>query len=733
MRYRLVLACSLAACAERPPAPPEVPATPPTAAAPPAAEQRPAFAYPPARRDDVVDDHHGLKVADPYRWLESLDSPETQRWIAAENQLTDSVLGGLPALPLLKKRIDELNRYTRFGLPVRRGGRWFWTQRDPGQEQQVLYTAPSRDAQPSVLVDVNAISPDGKQAFAGFSVSADGRRVAYGLSAGGGDWQTWRLRDTRTGADLADALPFVKYYTPQLSPDGRHVFYSRFPAPEPGKELSETDHDCKVYDHAVGTPASSDVVVYERPDHPSWQFAPSLSPDGETLVIAVGDGEVGDRGVERIVTVALGARPRRPVAVVDNFDAEYELAGVRGRTLYLKTTSGAPKKRVVALDLGERQPAAHEIVAQGDDAIEDAVLAGDRLLVTTLKDARHALAVYDLSGKKAFDVALPGLGTLALVEGGPKDADAFFAFRSYTAAGTVYHLDLARGASTVWREPKVAFAPGDFETRQVWFRSKDGTKVPMFITSRKGLSLDGTNPTLLYGYGGFGVSVTPKLDTALIAWLEEGGVLAVANLRGGGEFGEAWHRAATREKKQTSFDDFIAAAEWLESNGYTSRPKLGIYGRSGGGLLVGAVAMERPDLFGAVAPLAGVLDMARFPLFGQGAGWEGDFGSPENPDELKAILAYSPLHNVRRGVYPATYIVTADHDARVAPLHSYKFAAALQAAQTGPAPILLRVETTSGHGGGTTASSHVDQSAELLAFFSYALHVAPPGGAAASE
>jgi prolyl oligopeptidase len=734
MRYgwlALLLLAAPGGCADELPQPATpTPATLAALASPPAPmHPKPAFVYPPARLGDVVDDYHGLKVPDPYRWLEDLDSPETRDWITAENRLTDSVLGAFPGRDALRARLADLQRYSKFGLPVRRGTSWFWTQRDPEQEQSVVYTAAAPDAPATILVDPNAISPDGKLAFEGFSPSAHGNRLAYGMAAGGGDWQVWRVRDVKTGKDLPDELSGIKYYAPQLTPDGAGVYYSRFPAPQPGKELSETDHDCKVYFHAMGTPVTADAVVYERPDHPSWQFEPHLSRDGRLLVIAIGDGQVGDRGQEQIVTLDVSRRGAKPATIVDTFDAEYELAGARGTTLYFKTTAGAPKKRVVAIDTAASPGGGGAnhfklIVPEGPDAIEEAVVVGDRLLVTTLKDAHHALAVYDLSGKKVRDVELPGLGTAWAAGGGPEDTEAFYGFQSFTSPWAVFRHDLSRGTSKLWRSPKVAFSPPDFETKQVFFPSKDGTKVPMFVTAKKGHDSDGKSPTLLSGYGGFGISTTPELDTSMIAWIERGGVFAVANIRGGGEYGEAWHRAAIRENKQVTFDDFIAAAEWLVQSGVTAKDKLGIFGRSGGGLLVGAVAVQRPDLFGAVAPLAGVHDMLRFSLFGQGAGWEGDLGSPDVPAELKSLRAYSPLHNVRPGTsYPAMYLVTADHDVRVAPLHSYKFAAALQAAQTGAHPILLRVETTSGHGGGTTVSSRVDQSAELLGFFEYALGV----------
>jgi prolyl oligopeptidase len=711
----VVLACGPG---EPPPAappapPPPVPSTPAPTPAP-----RSAFAYPPAPRGDVVDDYHGVKVPDPYRWLEELDSPQTRAWIAAENQLTDLVLGSFAGRDALRARLVELEKFSRFTPPLHRGAHWFWTARDPGQQQRVLYTASASDATGSILVDPNALSPDGSLAYVGMSASERGDLVGYGMSAGGGDWQTWHFRDVNKGADLPDTLEGIKYYEPQVTPDGKGVYYSRFPAPQPGKELSETDHDCKVLFHRMGTPASSDVVVYERTDQPSWQFEPTLSPDGRFLVVAIGDGEVGDRGREEIVLLEVSRPGAKPVEIVSDFEAEYVPAGIRGDILYFVTTAGAKNKRIVAWNRAHPSSGWKEIVPESADAVESAVVAGSRLLVTTLKDAHSALAAYDLSGKKLHDVDLPGIGTVYVAPGGMTDGAAFASFAGFATPPTILAVDLARFTTSVWHAPALPFAPADFETKQVFYPSKDGTKVPMFITSRKGVALDGKNPTLLTGYGGFGFSYTPHFDSAMIAWMEHGGVFAVANIRGGGEYGEAWHRIATLEHKQTSFDDFIAGAEWLESNGYTSKDQLGIVGRSGGGALVATVAVERPDLFAAVAPLAGVLDLLRYPLFGQGAGWEGDWGSPDVPSQLEALRAYSPLHNVRPGTaYPAMYIVTADHDVRVAPIHSYKFTAAVQAAQAGPQPILLRVETMSGHGGGTTLSSKVDQSTEELAFF----------------
>jgi prolyl oligopeptidase len=723
----LVLAVLAAGCAASEPPPPTTSAVP-ISPAPQSATLPPvaAFAYPPARRGDTVDDYHGVKIPDPYRWLEDLDSPETRAWLDAENRLTDSVLGAIPGRDALHERIATLSRVEAFGVPRRHGSRWFWTHHDAREEQWALFTAPSPDASPTMLLDPNAISKDGSLSFAGWSPSEDGNRLAYGLSIGGGDWERWRFRDVATGKDLPDELESIKYYAPQLTADGKGVYYSRFPAPPPGKELSETDHDCKVYFHTVGAPVASDVVVYARPEHPTWQMEPRITRDGRYVVVAIGDGQVGDRGVEQIVVLDLAHRPVKARTLVGAFEAEYVFAGSDGGTFYFKTTAGAARKRVVSIDVRGTDPAPwKEVVPEGPDAVEDVALAGRQIIVTTLKDARHAVAAYSLRGKKLREVVLPGLGTAWRFGGAPDAREVYFAFEGFTSPMSVHRYDLATGATRPWKAPVTAFDASSLETTQVFYPSKDGTKIPMFVVAKRGLAHDGRAPTLLTGYGGFGLSQTPYFDAPTIAWLERGGVFALANLRGGGEYGEAWHRVAIREHKQVVFDDFIAAAEWLESSGITSRDRLGIYGVSGGGLLVGAVTMQRPELFGAVAPLFGPHDMLRFPLFGQGAGWEGDFGSPGDPREFEALRAYSPLHNVHPGTrYPPTYIATADHDVRVPPLHSYKYAATLQAAQAGSAPILLRVETTSGHGGGRVQSSQIDQSTELLAFFAKTLGLA---------
>jgi len=712
MRY-LAVACAMAVGAgcEHTPAATTAPA-----------QARAALVYPPAPRAPVVEERHGVRVSDPFRPLEDLNSVETESWVAAENRLTDSYFARTPELPSFRARLAQLLSHEKYGLPRRRGDRFFWTHNNGKQGQDVLLTALRLDDAPTTLVDPNVLSPDGKLAFVGYAVSNDGRRFAYGLSIGGGDWRKWRMGSvdpSGQGTEAPEELEHLKYYAPTFSPDGKGVYYSRFPAPPPGREISETDHDCRVYYHALGTPTSRDVVIYERPDHPSWQFDSIVTRDGHYLVTAVGDGEIGDRNQELLFYLELTRPDAKPIALVDSLEAEFLFLGNEGPVFFVLTTLDAPTKRIVAIDT--RSPgrdAWRTVVPAGRDAIQAASMVGHQLIVSTLRDAHSAVSAYDFSGRKLRDVSLPGIGSAFGFGGAPDATTTFYLFTSFTVPSSIYQYDVASGLSTAWKAPSIPFDASRFETAQYFYPSKDGTKVPLFLVSRKGLERDGRSPTLLTAYGGGGWSWTPFFDATLIPWLERGGVAVVANIRGGGEYGEAWHKAAVGTHRQTGFDDFMAAAQWLVESRVTSVEHLGIYGRSGGGLLVGAVLTERPELFGAAAPLYGVFDMLRFPLFGQGAGWQSEFGSPDNPDEFAALYRYSPLHNVRPGVrYPATLVVTGDHDVRVAPLHSYKFAAALQAAQGGPAPILLRVESVSGHGGGTTEGSRVEQDAERLAFF----------------
>jgi prolyl oligopeptidase len=665
--------------------------------------------YPSVARGNIADD--------PYRALEQLDSADTAKWVAAENKLTDAALGSAPGKAEIAKRLTELYNHPFVGSPMHRGNKYFWSSFDATHDQPTFQMAASIDGDSTTLIDPSEFAKDGSVQLHGMYPNRDGSLVAYALADGGGDWTTWHFRDTSTGKDLPDALPFTKYYGPAFTNDNVGVYYSRFPAPQKGAELTETDHDCKLYYHRFGTPASDDKVVYERAGKPETQFESLVTWDGKYLVVAIGEGEVGDTRKEQYVAFDLTAKDAKPIDLVSNYKAEYELVGAIGSGLYFMTDDGAPNKKIVMVDAGA-PTAWRDIVPQGEHAIENASIVGGNLIVASLVDAHSALTIYDPSGAKLRDIELPGIGASYGVSGRPDEAEAFFTYTSFAMPYTTYRLDLTTGKSAPWRAASPGFDTTAYETKQIFFRSKDGTRVPMFVTAKKGIVLDGSHPTLLYGYGGFGISSLPRFSELELVWMDHGGVAVTANIRGGGEYGDTWHKAGVMEHLQTKIDDFAAAGEALIANKYTSREHLGIYGYSGGGMLVGSTLVQRPDLFGAAAPIAGVLDLLRFQLFGQGAGWQADFGHPDKPDEAAWLRKISPVHNVKAGThYPATYIVTSDHDVRVPPLHSYKFAAAMQAAQGGSAPIFLRVDVESGHGGGGLKSQQIAQNTELLVFF----------------
>ena len=693
-----------------------------------AAEANPP-SYPPAPRGTVTDVYHGVPVADPYRWLEDLDSPETRRWVIAEAEVTEKYLKGIPSRKPLQQRLTALEDFEKFSLPVRRGGTYF-QRYNPGLDPQAaLYVSEGNQDPGRLLLDPRQLSTNGTAAFVDYVVSPDGRVVLYGVSTGGSDWTEWHARDVATGKDRPDVLRWTKYYRPVFSPDGRGVYYSAFPAPKPGEELSSRDLGNAVYYHAFGTDPASDPKIFERPDHPDWQYEPRGTPGSDWLVLTAGEGQVGDKAPMNVYAIPIGTGPGKAVMIVENFDAAYRYVGADHGLLYFQTSLQAPKGRVVALDPARPGRAEwKEIVPEQPDAMDfifgSVSLVNHQLIVRTLHDVHTEVRIFDLQGRPQRSVALPGVGTAFGFSGLPDDSECFFGYTDWITPGTIYRLDLKTGTSSVHRQPKTRFDARGFESEQVFYKSKDGTRIPMFVIHQKGLKRDGTHPTLLYGYGGFAIPLLPRFDPTLIAWLERGGVYAVANIRGGGEYGEDWHRQGTGLKKQKGFDDFIAAAEWLIQERYTATPRLAITGASNGGLLVGACLTQRPDLFGAVVASVGVMDMLRFDQFGQGEGWTGDFGSPRDPQAFPVLRSYSPYHNVRPGTrYPATLIVTGDHDTRVMPAHSFKFAAALQAAQAGPAPILLRVQLSAGHGGGVTTQQQIEETADTYAFLFRSLGV----------
>jgi len=689
--------------------------------------------YPEAPRGTVVDDFHGTKVADPYRWLEDLDAPATRTWVAKESALTEAYVGGLPARDALRARLGTLYNFERFGLPFLAGRRFFYTHNTGLQNQSVLFKSKGLNGKPGVVLDPNTLSNDGSLAVVGYVASDDGRLLAYGISVSGSDWTDWHVRDLATDHDLPDVIRYTKYYPPSFAKDGKGLYYSAFPTPPPGAELSARDLGNAVYYHALGTPAAADRKLLEFAGDADWQYEPTVSEDGRWLVVTSGEGEVGDKGVENLYLIDLASSAKTVTPVSEGFRAAYIYVGADAGRLYFLTTLEAPNGKVIVVDpTGATAARITTVIAESPDAIElteppstpSVTLVDHQLIVQTLHEAHSRVVTYDLDGRLRHEVVLPGPGTVAGFTGRSGDKQTFYSFTDLVTPRSIYLLDLASGRSTLYRAPKVAFDRNAFEEKQVFYPGKDGTRIPMLLAYRKGLKLDGTNPVLLYGYGGFSIPMLPEFGPPKIAWLEMGGVYAIANIRGGGEYGEAWHLQANRAHKQVVFDDFISAGEWLIQQKYTQPAKLAIMGGSNGGLLVGACITQRPELYGAATAMVGVMDMLRFDLFGQGAGWTGEFGSPREPADFPALYAYSPLHNVRAGTsYPATLIITGDHDTRVMPAHSFKFAAALQAAQAGPAPVLLYIEKSSGHGGGPTVSQAIEQSADIYAFLADRLSI----------
>ena len=670
------------------------------------------------------DDYHGTKVADPYRWLEDDNSARTKEWVEAENKVTFGYLEKIPQREAIRHRLTELWNYERFGTPFKEGGRYFITRNDGLQNQSVLYTMASPDAAPQVLLDPNTLSADGTVALSGYVVSDDGNLLAYGLTRAGSDWQEWKVRDVRTGKDLPDSINWVKFSGAAWSKDNQGFYYSRYDEPNKTNTLKGVNYFHKLYYHRLGTAQPEDKLIYQRADQKEWLFSGGVSEDGRYLGIHVSQGS--DRK-NRFFYRDLQEPDGKVIELLDDFDAAYDFIGNVGTVFYFKTDLTAPRGRIIAIDITKPQRANwREVVPQSGDALEGVSLVNDQFIATYLHDAHSVVKIFGRDGALVREVALPGLGSAGGFGGKRDYAETFYYFTSFTMPVTIYRYDLKTGNSTVFRQPKTPFDSAEYETKQVFYHSKDGTRVPMFITSRKGLKLDRNNPTYLYGYGGFGISITPSYSPAMAAWLEMGGIFVVANLRGGGEYGEDWHQAGMKLKKQNVFDDFIAAGEWLVASHYTRREKLAIGGGSNGGLLVGACLTQRPDLFGAALPAVGVMDMLRFNKFTIGWAWQSDYGSPDDVEQFKALYAYSPLHHIRAGAkYPATLITTGDHDDRVVPAHSFKFAATLQAAQAGPKPVLIRIETRAGHGAGKPTAKIIEETADKFAFMVHELGMKP--------
>src|SRR5829696_126500 len=679
--------------------------------------------YPQARKSDQVDDYHGVKVADPYRWLEDLDSEETRNWVEAENKLTFGFLSSIPERNAIKDRLTRLWNYEKYGIPFKEGNRYFYTRNSGLQNQAVLYTVTALDAPPQMIIDPNALSTDGTVAISGLQVSPDGKLLAYSLSASGSDWMEWKVRDVETGKDLSDHLKWVKFSGVSWTRDGKGFFYSRYDEPK-ADALKATNYFQKVYYHKLGTPQSQDVLVYERPDQQDWLLGGTVTEDGNYLIITVYEGTDVKT---RIYYKDLKAKDASVVKLLDDFDAAYTFVANEGTRLWFQTDLQSPRGKIVEIDTSNPARSNWKVVVpESKETLQTVTFVNNKFILNYLKDAYTQVKIYDTAGKLVNEVAFPGIGSAEGFSGKASDKETFYSFTGFTTPTTIYRYDTTTGKSTVFRQPTVDFNPAEYETKQVFYKSKDGTKVPMFITHKKGLKLDGNNPTYLYGYGGFNVSLPPAFSVGILVWMEMGGVYAQPNLRGGGEYGEEWHQAGMKLKKQNVFDDFISAAQWLIDKKYTSTPKLAIGGGSNGGLLVGAAITQRPDLFGAALPAVGVMDMLRFQKFTIGWAWTSDYGSPDDSTMFPVLRKYSPLHNLKPGTrYPATLVTTGDHDDRVVPAHSFKFAAALQAAQAGPAPVLIRIETKAGHGAGKPTSKQIAERADVLAFTLRALGVEP--------
>jgi prolyl oligopeptidase len=673
--------------------------------------------YPETRRVSHVDIHHGVKVPDPYRWLEDdvRESKEVAAWVAAQNKVTFAYLEALPAREPIRKRLTELWDYEKFGTPFKAGGRYYYYHNSGLQNQYVLYTLEKLDAKPRVLIDPNGWSKDGTVALAGTAFSDDGRSVAYGIQDAGSDWRTWRIMEVETGKLLGDELKWVKFASPAWTTDSKGFFYSRYDEPKEGAAFQSLNLNQKLYYHRIGTPQADDTLVYKRSDHPSWGFSPDVSEDGRWLIITVWKG-TDDK--YRILYKDLTDKKAEPVELIDNFENEYAFVGNNDGVLFFKTDLDAPKKRLIAIDIAK--PARkywREIIGETDNAMTSIGMTGEQFVCRYLKDARTQVRMHAVDGKFIREVEFPGIGSASGFSGKRDETESFYSFSSFATPPTIYRYDMQTGESKLFRRSQVKFETDAFETKQVFYKSKDGTRVPMFITHKKGIKLDGNNPTLLYGYGGFNISLTPRFSISRLAWMEMGGVFAMPNLRGGGEYGSEWHQGGTKTNKQNVFDDFIAAAEWLIENHYTQPRKLAIQGGSNGGLLVGACMTQRPDLFGACLPAVGVMDMLRFHKFTAGRFWVDDYGSADDAEQFKALFAYSPYHNLKDGTkYPPTLVSTADTDDRVVPGHSFKFAARLQAAHAGEAPVMIRIETRAGHGAGKPTSKVIEEIADQWAF-----------------
>ena len=708
----------LVACSDRESAPGQVVEAPAT-----------ELIYPVSDKVDHVDVYHGTDVADPFRWLEDdvRESEAVKSWVDAQNLVTFAYLDTIEERGAINARMKELWDYERYSLPVKEGGRYFYSYNDGLQNQDVIYTLTDLNAEPELLIDPNTWSDDGTIALASYFPSPDGRYFAYLVQDGGSDWRVAKVLNVESGEELTDRLDWLKFTELSWAGDSSGFYYSRYPATSEEDKFQSLNRNMTVFFHALGTDQEQDRVVYANPDQPDWGPRASVTDDGNHLVITI---SIGTDDRYSIVYQDLTDPGFEPIMIIEGFDFDYSLVGSIGDDLYFRTNDGAPRNRLIAINT--KQPDREywrEIIAQSEDVLDDVNLVGGKIITTYMQDAKTIVKVMDLEGNETGRVDLPGIGTASGFGGKVDDQETFFAFSSFNSPTAINRLNLTTGEVSPFKTPDVAMNPDDYVVKQVFYASKDGTRIPMFISHRRDVVPDGNTPTMLYGYGGFNISLTPSYSTTRLTWMDMGGIYAVANLRGGGEYGEEWHQAGTKLNKQNVFDDFIAAAEYLIAEGYTQPDKLAIFGGSNGGLLVGAVVNQRPDLFGAAIPAVGVMDMLRFHNFTAGRFWTDDYGSSDNPEEFEALLKYSPYHNLQKGTeYPAIMVTTADTDDRVVPGHSFKYAAALQEAQAGDAPVLIRIETRAGHGAGVPTDKVIENYSDNWAFLLENLGMQLPEG-----
>lgn len=666
--------------------------------------------YPATERGEVVDNYFGTEVADPYRWLEDDNSDATAAWVGAQNAVTQDYLSQIPFRGAIRERLTELWNYPKESAPAKHGDWWYYTYNDGLQNQSVIFRTKEPGTEGEVFLDPNTLSDDGTVALAAMSFSKDGRWFAYSAAASGSDWVEIRVMDTSDKSLAQDRIEWVKFSGAQWAPDSKGFYYSAYDAPKAGVYSAQNQFQ-KVYYHKLGTPQSADRLVYEDKDHPLRYFSAWPSEDGKWLFVVASEGTSGTEVLYKKVT-----EPKFRT-LLPGFDADYGIAECRDDRLYFTTNRNASNYALCRVDLNAPSKIETVIPEHGRNLLEGVGSAGGNFFAVYLEDAQNKVYQYDFDGNLIREVALPAIGSVGGFGGEQEDTELYYALSNYTSPATSYKYDIATGESTLYKAPQVNFDPELFVTEQVFFTSKDGTQVPMFVTRRKDMKLDGKNPCYLYAYGGFQINMTPGFNPSAIMFVEQGGIYCVANLRGGSEYGEAWHKAGMKENKQNVFDDFIAAAEYLIGNKYTSPDKLAIAGGSNGGLLVGACEVQRPDLFAVCLPAVGVMDMLRYHKFTIGWGWAVEYGSSDNEEEFAYIYKYSPLHNIREGVkYPATLVTTADHDDRVVPAHSFKFAAQMQHCQAGEAPVLIRIESKAGHGAGKPTSKRIDEAADCYAF-----------------